>query len=92
MSHKIAYRFRVFGVVQGVAYRYSAQRQAEVLGVSGWIRNLIDGGVEGFVEGDIESVKNFLKWCKNGPPNASVEQLLIEESPILNLSGFEIKY
>ncbi|MFD4421041.1 acylphosphatase [Agromyces sp. NPDC058484] len=62
----------VHGVVQGVGYRYSARLEAGRLGVSGWVRNRADGGVEAEVEGDEASVDAMLEWLAAGPPGAVV--------------------
>ncbi len=60
------------GKVQGVFFRASAKEQADKLGLNGWVRNLSDGSVEIQVEGEKETLKRFLEWCKTGPPNALV--------------------
>ncbi|MCX7943724.1 MAG: acylphosphatase [Deltaproteobacteria bacterium] len=87
-----AYSFRIYGLVQGVAFRYSARREANSLNLSGWIRNQSDGSVEGFVEGDEDKVKVFIEWCHKGPVTAKVEKVILKESTPQNLRGFEIKY
>jgi acylphosphatase len=56
----------VHGVVQGVFFRYSTQREAEGLGLTGWVRNLPDGGVEIVCEGEKDAVE---KWSP-GPAQA----------------------
>ncbi len=91
MAEEIAVRFRVTGVVQGVAFRYYAQKTAYSLGVSGWIRNLRDGSVEGLAEGSKSGVNAFIEWCKKGPPSAKVEQVITEYVPFSNTEGFEIR-
>ena len=48
----------VYGSVQGVGFRYSTQREALQLGVTGYARNLDDGGVEVLVCGEAEQVEN----------------------------------
>lgn len=52
------------GKVQGVFFRASAKEQADKLGLNGWVRNLSDGSVEIQVEGEKETLKRFLEWCK----------------------------
>jgi len=49
------------GTVQGVGFRFTAERVANSLGLDGWVKNLNDGRVEVVCEGDEEQLKNFLK-------------------------------
>ncbi len=83
----------VFGIVQGVGFRASAQRKARELGLTGFVRNLEDGSVEIMAEGDERKLSEFLEWAKKGPPGAHVEKIEIK---FLNPEGkfktFEIKY
>jgi acylphosphatase len=48
------------GVVQGVGFRFTAQRKAKERNLAGWVRNLSDGRVEILVEGSKEKIQNFL--------------------------------
>jgi acylphosphatase len=63
------------GRVQGVWFRESMRREAERLGVTGWVRNLPDGSVEAVVQGSVEAVDALLEWSKTGPPMARVERV-----------------
>jgi acylphosphatase len=63
------------GRVQGVAFRYYTRHRALELGVTGWVRNLPDGRVEGLFEGDATAVEGLVEWCHSGPPSAQVECL-----------------
>ena len=49
------------GFVQGVGFRYTAERFATGLGLVGWVRNLADGRVEIMAEGKKESIEQFMK-------------------------------
>ncbi|MGB9599063.1 MAG: acylphosphatase [Myxococcota bacterium] len=89
---KKAVKFRVYGIVQGVSYRYSALKEAKHLNIGGWIRNLSDGSVEGYAEGELESVDKFISWCRKGPYLAKVEKFVLEEVEPLNYTDFEIRY
>lgn len=68
----------MFGQVQGVLYRHSAQNCAERLNLTGWTRNENDGSVVIIAEGGEESLNQFIEWCRHGPPLASVDELKIE--------------
>jgi acylphosphatase len=63
---------RITGRVQGVKYRATAQREARMRGLTGWVRNEPDGAVLIDVEGDPAAVDAFLAWCAEGPPGARV--------------------
>jgi acylphosphatase len=62
----------ISGRVQGVAFRANCQRQANVLGVTGWVRNCWDGSVEALFEGSDQAVEAMLDWCRSGPSAAIV--------------------
>jgi len=84
----------ISGQVQGVAFRAYARRRAEVLGLTGWVRNLPDGRVEAVFEGHEQMIAAILAWCRQGPPAASVEDVLIlEEAPARGeFASFEIRF
>ncbi len=67
----------VVGRVQGVAFRARAVEEANRLGLSGWVRNRMDGTVEARAEGRPEAVETFVAWCKRGPPAARVEEVQV---------------
>jgi acylphosphatase len=61
--------------VQGVGYRYFAQRAAEKLSISGYVRNLRDGRVEVYAIGAEEKLSGFKNTLKNGPSFSSVQEV-----------------
>jgi acylphosphatase len=69
----IRQHFNIFvsGKVQGVFFRASAQKKAEQLGVTGFVRNQ-DGTVYLEAEGDEHALEEFVRWCKSGPQLAKV--------------------
>lgn len=72
---KVARRFFVSGEVQGVGYRFFAQRVAARHQVVGYVRNLNDGRVEAFAEGELESVEAFKHDLATGPAYSRVEKI-----------------
>ncbi len=65
----------VSGRVQGVGFRYFVVREAEALGLSGWVRNLPDGRVEVVVDGDEPLLDTFVGRLWQGPPHAHVTDI-----------------
>ncbi|GAK51245.1 acylphosphatase [Candidatus Moduliflexus flocculans] len=83
----------VSGRVQGVAFRYSAIREATALGLEGWVKNLRDGRVELLVEGEESDVNAMLAWCYHGPSGAYVTDVEIERLPYSgDFSEFNVVY
>ncbi|MCS6875515.1 MAG: acylphosphatase [Aquificaceae bacterium] len=89
----IALRIYVSGIVQGVGYRAFSRRVANSYGLSGYVRNLPDGRVELFVQGDRDVVWSFLKELMDGPPGGRVDSMeVIKEVPRNEERDFTIKY
>ena len=72
---------RITGLVQGVFFRESTRREAERVGVLGWVRNLDGGGVEVVVEGSSAGVEALVAWCRHGPPDARVDTVSVDSGP-----------
>jgi acylphosphatase len=82
----------VTGRVQGVSFRYYAERTARRLGVTGWVRNEPDGSVAAHLEGDPEAVDAMLAWLHQGPPAASVEQVDVRAATPTDARSFEVRF
>ncbi len=83
----------VHGRVQGVYFRDYTRREAQRLGVCGWVRNLIDGTVEVVAEGVPEDVDSLLSWLHKGSPMSEVTAVdAVEEPPDNHFSSFVIRY
>jgi acylphosphatase len=72
----------VAGRVQGVWFRESCRREAERLGVSGWVHNLRDGRVEIEAQGGRAAVEALLAWAHEGPGLAIVESVTVDDLPV----------
>ena len=82
----------VNGRVQGIFFRQETKYEADRHGVSGWVRNLVDGRVEAVFEGEEEAVKALVEFCKSGPPMARVTSVdLTWENYSGEFDGFKIK-
>ena len=71
-------RLTIHGRVQGVFFRDSMRREAQRLGVAGWVRNRSDGAVEATVHGESADVDAIVRWAHQGPEFAQVERVEIE--------------
>lgn len=90
MMARVAKKIWISGLVQGVGFRYYTQRQAEILGVSGYARNLADGRVEVVVEGEQQNVQQLVSWLEQGgPTHARVDGLEVEEIAVGGYGGFD---
>ncbi len=70
-----------------------AERAADRIGVSGWVRNMRDGRVEAVFEGEAQRVDEILKWCGKGPPLASVTEVEVcKEAHTGKYADFRIRY
>ncbi len=72
----------VAGRVQGVWFRESCRREAERLGVAGWVDNLPDGRVEFEAQGSRAAVDALVAWAHEGPRLAIVESVTVDALPV----------
>ena len=92
MTHSVARKFLIHGEVQGVGYRFFAQRAAARHQVIGYVRNCSDGSVEAVAQGHAADVEEFKKDLAAGPSWAMVQQ--VEEialEPTTEYSSFRIE-
>jgi acylphosphatase len=69
----VARRFLISGLVQGVGFRFFAQRASARYQVRGYVRNLEDGRVEAVAEGTAELVEKFKMDLAAGPAYSRVD-------------------
>lgn len=78
------------GKVQGVFYRATAKEMAEKLSLNGWIKNTAEGHVEATIQGSQEQIDQYIAWCWKGPARAKVDAIEINETPEIQLNGFQV--
>jgi acylphosphatase len=83
-------RLIIKGKVQGVFYRAHAKEVADLIGVHGWIKNLSDRSVEITATSTADVLQKFIGWCRQGPPRAVVDEVIVEEAALEEFSGFRI--
>lgn len=91
MSATVARRFVACGRVQGVFFRDSTRREANRLGVTGWVRNRPDGTVEAHAEGAPEAVEALVRWAREGPRHADVDDVRVSEAEPAGCTRFEVR-
>ena len=88
-----AFHAIVHGRVQGVWFRGSTRSRAIQLGISGWVRNLPDGAVEAWAEGEEDRLEQLADWLRQGPPHARVDRVALDwGEPEGGHDGFEVRY
>jgi acylphosphatase len=86
----IARRLIVTGRVQGVGFRFFAERAARELAVSGFVRNLPNGAVEAVAEGEEDAIARYVERLREGPRMGRVTDLRVEEIAVSGYREFEI--
>lgn len=86
------YTIQVFGKVQGVFFRASTQDKASALGIVGLVKNEADGSVRIEAEGPEDKLQNLISWCRQGPPQATVEKVEYAEDDLQGYEQFEVKH
>lgn len=80
------------GSVQGVFFRASTRDEARRLGLTGWVRNAADGTVECEAQGDDDAVEALVAFCRRGPGQSRVTDLLVEgRDEVAGEEGFEVR-
>ena len=95
-----ARRYVVRGFVQGVGFRHAMRREAQRLGLHGWVRNRADGTVEAVAVGADVWLDALLRWAHHGPPAAHVDavevtaltsEALAEVQPMIDASFRQVE-
>ncbi len=83
---------QVFGKVQGVSFRDSAQKNAWALQLKGIVRNEPDGTVWIEAEGPESAIDELVAWCQKGPKKAAVERVETAEAELEDYTAFHVTY
>ena len=86
------FSFKVSGIVQGVFFRQSTRERAKLLGITGWVRNLPDGSVEGQATGEEAMLETLREWLRYGPIAATVLKLGWTDIDLELFHGFIIRW
>jgi len=83
-------RIYITGSVQGIFFRQFIKNNADKYNLKGYVRNLEDGRVEIFVEGNIDSVESMTSVCKRGPPHAQIRNVEEKDEKFQDFKEFKI--
>jgi acylphosphatase len=86
-----ARRYEVSGRVQRVGFRFFVEAAAIRAGLVGWVRNIPDGTVEIFAQGDEGDLQSFERQVRQGPPGARVSAVAVQAVPLAEIAGFDIR-
>jgi acylphosphatase len=81
---KIGKKFLIYGLVQGVGYRYFVHKNANLVGVYGYVKNLYDGSVEVYAIGTEEQLDKFKSKLLTGPSYSRVDNVIEENSEVIS--------
>jgi len=87
---KKSIRIYITGTVQGVFFRGFIKENAEKLNVKGFVRNLEDGRVEVFLEGNPDEVNKMIELCKKGPPHSQIRNVEEKEEKFQDFKTFKV--
>ena len=88
----LARRFLVRGRVQGVGFRWFAEREAHILQIAGWVRNNPDGSVEVLAMGTREQLAGLHSRLREGPRAARIDDVEVSEAEsVAGLNSFQVQ-
>jgi len=87
---KKSVRLYVTGTVQGIFYRAFVKENAERLNIKGFVRNLEDGRIEAFIEGESETVNKLIELCKKGPKHSQIRDVEIKPERFQDFKVFKV--
>jgi len=89
----VQYEITISGRVQGVGYRFFAVQKANELGITGWVKNSVDGGVTIVAQGIEEEIKTFIDYLYVGPTRSRVDQISkVKFNTLTNFDNFSVNY
>lgn len=87
---KKSVRLYVNGIVQGIFYRSFIKENAERYNVKGFVRNLEDGRVEIFIEGEVNDINKMIEIAKKGPKHSQIKKVEIKPERFQEFKNFKI--
>jgi len=89
----INYEIKISGRVQGVGFRYFVQQKANEMGITGWVRNSVDGSVIIVAQGIEPELKTFIDYLYIGPTRSRVDRITANKIVLPTVfDNFSVKY
>ena len=87
---KKSVRLYIDGTVQGIFFRMFVKENAERYNVKGFVRNLEDGKIEVFLEGDANNVNKMIELCQKGPKHAQIRNVEVKPERFQDFKVFKV--
>jgi acylphosphatase len=87
---KKSVRLYISGIVQGIFFRNFVKENAERYNVKGFVRNLEDGRIEVFLEGNVDDVNKMIEICKTGPKHSQIKNVEEKEERFQDFKTFKV--
>lgn len=87
---KKSVRLYITGIVQGVFFRIFVKENAEKYNIKGFVRNLEDGRIEVFLEGDADDVNKMIEICRQGPKHSQIKKVEVKPERFQEFRNFKI--
>lgn len=87
---KKSVRLYIEGTVQDVFFRGFVKENAERCNVKGFVRNLEDGRVEVFIEGDADDVNTLVEIVKKGPKHSQIKRVVVKPERFQDFKNFKV--
>ncbi|MEK6840578.1 MAG: acylphosphatase [Nanoarchaeota archaeon] len=87
---KKSVRIYIEGTVQGIFFRSFMKENAERHNVKGFVRNLEDGRIEVFLEGNTDDVNKMIELCKKGPKHSEIRNVEVKDEKFQDFKNFKV--
>lgn len=87
---KKSIRLYISGIIQGIFYRNFIKENADKLNLKGFVRNLEDGRVEIFLEGNPDDVRKMIEIAKKGPRHSEIKNVEEKQEKFQDLKSFKV--
>jgi len=87
---KKSVRVYIEGIVQGIFFRGFVKENAERHNVKGFVRNLEDGRLEVFLEGNNDDVDKMIELCRTGPKHSDIKNVEVKPEKFQDFKTFKI--